>query len=97
MHGPIKEEAAKERVCPIISDADSTILCLGSACMFWRWSRAETTIQFKDKLVEHAKTSEVTNHNKLVQELLNTDIHRQYEHTEGYCGHAVNPDAKLLP
>ena len=34
----ISENAAKKKICPIISSGNDLLTCEGSTCMGWRWS-----------------------------------------------------------
>ena len=49
----VKEEDAKKMFCPLISAAQSYIVCKGSHCMAWRWISSASAGQAPEKVAKH--------------------------------------------
>lgn len=58
-------------------------LCIGAACMAWRWSEEKRTAAFLQATVEHMKATG-DNFNKATQEVVKR--RDEFKHTEGFCG-----------
>ena len=89
-------EQAENRICPYMTpNAGEPAGCVAGQCMAWRWSRAEQSKAFSDKVIAHCKETGEKSWSKAHNALMAEGEHQEFENTVGYCGLAGNPDAVL--
>lgn len=99
------ETLAKTKWCPLVqlhgTPSDDSIsnrngmfdnapMCIGSACMAWRWSRAKETAAYLEAVQAHMKEHSV-NFNVATQKVY-ADLGSTFDRSEGYCGQFGRPE-----
>lgn len=68
----------------------SVYLCIGSACMAWRWQQEKQTVAFLEAVAAHMRTQAKPNFNTATQAVY-AETGGKFARIEGGCGLAGSP------
>ena len=84
------DETSNQIYCGPRGHEAPTTLCLGSACMAWRWHPAKQTAAYLAAVQERMQKQAKPNFNTATQEVY-AERANEFARTEGYCGIAGVP------